>query len=125
MSFVIQVDHNNKIIRYNHTGNIVKEDIGKAWEVLLQKEEFTQLKYNLLTNYAKANSNIDIEDINLICEHLVSLEPILRDKKQAFIMDDPTGTAISILFQSEVYKKIGFIVKVFSTENAAVKWLTE
>jgi hypothetical protein len=49
----------------------------------------------------------------------------VKGRKQALIVDSPYSVAGSIVFKNKVYKEIGFDVKVFSTEPAALKWLTE
>ncbi len=123
MNYSIEVDHDYKIIRYRHTGSIEKEEIGKAWEDLLSKNEFTNLNYNLLSDYRNSTFNLNVEDVDLICDFLLTLKHILKDKKQSLILDDPISTAMSLIFEGEVNEKIGFKVKVFSTENAALKWL--
>jgi hypothetical protein len=123
MNYSIIVDDDLKIIRYTHTGNIATGDIGKAWEVLLGLAEFTRMKYNLLSDYRSAVSFLEVADVHLICDFLLSLESILRNKKQALIVDEPLSTALSILFKGEANKKIGFKVEVFSTEEAALEWI--
>lgn len=122
-TYSIDIDHEHKIILYRHSGIIKKEDIGKAWEKLLNLKEFTEKGYNLLTDYRNAIFDMEIADIQLISNHLIQLKSILKGKKQAFIIDQPINTALSILFKGEVYKQIGFIVRTFSTEESALEWL--
>lgn len=123
MSFTITVDNDLKLVKYNHSGVLSKEDIGMAWQELLKLKEFTELKYNLLTDYRDSTCKIEVEEVDLICVFLVTLKNILKDKKQALIIDEPLGVAISTLFEGEVNKKIGFIVRVFSSQEAATNWL--
>jgi hypothetical protein len=123
MNYSIRVDNELKIIRYTHNGNISTGDIGKAWQELLGLDEFTRMKYNLLSDYRCAVSMMEVADVHLICNFLLSLEDILRNKKQALIVDEPLSTALSVLFKGEVNKRIGFKVEVFSTEEAALEWI--
>lgn len=123
MSFTIKVDNDLKLVKYNHSRVLSKEDIGMAWQELLKLKEFTELKYNLLTDYRDSTCKIEVEEVDLICVFLVTLKDILKDKKQALIIDEPLGVAISTLFEGEVNKKIGFIVRVFSSQEAATNWL--
>ncbi len=88
-------------------------------------KEFTELNYNLLSDYRGAMFNLDIEDVTLISDFLSSLKHILNGKKQSLIVDDPKITAFSILFEDEAYEKIGFQVNVFSTIEAAEDWLVK
>jgi hypothetical protein len=123
MAHLITVDHKEKIIRYTDSGIITVDVIGKAWEDLLTLNEFTHLKYNLFTDYRGGKSKIAVQEVDFICDQLAILKDMLKDKKQALIVDEPMGVAISMIFEGEIIKRIGFNVKVFSTEAAALKWL--
>ncbi len=123
MSYSIKVDHQNKLIRYRHSGQIKIEDIGKAWDEFLKLKEFTEQGYNLLSDYRDGVFDMKIETVYEIVQILVPLKPILSGKKQSMILGDPYSTAGSMLFENEVYEKVGFLVKVFSTKKAAMDWV--
>ncbi len=125
MSFTIDIDHTNKLIRYQHGGEINKGNIGEAWNQFLQLKEFTDLKYNLLSDYSDAKFLMNYKEINEISGFLSRIKEILEGKKQAIVLLEPVSTALSMLLEGEVNKQIGFIVKVFSTKKAAIQWLTE
>ena len=122
MNYTINIDHNLKIIRYKHTGLIKDEEIAEAWQSLLSMKEFTELKYNLLSDYRGAKLDMDRKSPDRIVEFMMAIEHIVRGKKQSLILDDPYSTAGSVLFSEKVNKKVGFKVKVFSTEEAALEW---
>jgi hypothetical protein len=84
-----------------------------------------QLKYNLLSDYKACKFEIKLSQLSGIIEFLRAIENIVKGKKQALIVDNPYSVATSILFKNKVYKEIGFNVKVFSTEPAALKWLID
>lgn len=124
MNYTIEKDHDKKIIRYTHIGCLDRESIGAAWKVLLQTPEFTVGNYHLLTDYRNSefcNAHNDVEEI---IDFLYKIRHILKDKKQAMIVDNPMSTALSILFEERVTSKVGFIVKVFSTKEEALRWLS-
>jgi len=123
MDYTINVDKKLKIIRYYHAGSIGRAEIGMVWKELLSLKEFTELKYNLLSDYRKSTFNLDIDDSDLISEFLYSLKPILNGKKQSIITDNPLNTALSFIFEDDVYEKVGFLVKTFSTVEDAEYWL--
>lgn len=123
MDYKIEIDHQNKIIHYKHSGLINKEEIGAAWSEFLQLKEFTSQKYNLLSDYSKATFNMMVGDIDLIANFLLTLKEILNGKKQALVILESKSTAISLLFEGEVNLKIGFKVRTFSSKNEALKWL--
>jgi len=102
-----------------------KEEIGQVWEELLRLKEFTELKYNLLSDYRNATINLRFDDIGLIIDFLYSIKHILNGKKQSLVLNDPKSTAMSLLFETEIYKKMDFNVKVFSTIGGALTWLAQ
>ena len=124
MKYLISIDHKLRIIRYTHSGLINADDIGDAWNEFLKIEEFTQLNYNLFSDYRNGKFQISIELIPEIVEFLRSVENILKGKKQALIVDEPYSVAASMLFENKVRKEIGFDVQVFSTEATALSWLS-
>jgi len=91
----------------------------------MQLKEFTELKYNLLSDYRNSQFNLLLDDVDLVVLHLLQLKTILKGKKQGLILDQPISTALSMIFEEKVKAKIGFDVHVFSTEKAALVWLTE
>ena len=121
--YSIIIDQELKIIRYTHSGLILAEDIEEAWSDLLKIEEFTQLKYNLLSDYSEGVFQIHPSALPYIIEFMHSVEYIVRGKKQALMVNDPYSVAASIIFLERVGKEIGFKVQVFSTETHALGWL--
>jgi hypothetical protein len=124
MKYSISIDHKLRIIRYKHTGIIQAAEIEEAWQEFLTMKEFTELKYNLLSDYRNSVFDIPIKFADVIIEFMNAIKHIVNGKKQALIVDDPYSTAISIIFEDMVYQKVGFIVQVFSTEEAALRWLS-
>ncbi len=124
MNYSFTIDHSLKIIKYKHSGNLNYEDIGKAWYQLLAIKEFTEEKYNLFSDYREASFKMKVDDINNIIEFMSGIKDVVNGKKQSILILDPYSTAGSILFGDQVYEEIGFEVKIFTTETAAIKWLT-
>lgn len=124
MKYSISIEHELRIIRYTHAGIIKAGDIGEAWEDFLTMKEFTLLKYNLLSDYRNGKLQIGRDFLPELMEFMRSIENIVKGKKQALIVDEPYSVAASMLFKEEVQKEIGFNVKVFSTESAALHWLS-
>lgn len=125
MKYTISIDHKLKMIRYTHSGRIKPEDIGEAWGELLALNEFTQLKYNLLSDYRNGSFQIALDFLPELMGFMRSIESVVRGKKQAIIVEDPYSVAGSMLFENEVQKEIGFNVQVFSTEVSALRWLSQ
>lgn len=123
MGYKIYIDHHHKIIRYTHKGTIALTDIGAAWQEFLTIPEFTEKKYNLLSDYRDSNFDFPPNSVAAVIDYLLNLEPILRGKKQSLLVDNPGSTAISMLLENDVNSKVGFLVRVFTDEEAATSWL--
>lgn len=123
MKYTISLDHTNKIIRYKHAGKLKMQDIGMVWDDFLKMEEFTQGGYNLLSDYREAVFDMDMDEVYEIVHILDSMGSLLDGKKQAILVHDPYSTAGSILFEEISEKELAFVIKIFSTETAALKWL--
>ena len=124
MSYTIEIDHQHHLIRYTHRGCLQVEDIGQAWDELVQIEAFTHQGYHLLSDYSKASFDFSIDNVGIIINILQQM-PFLVGKKQAIITLDPYSTAGALIFENEVYNKIGFMVKTFSTLKAATHWIVD
>ncbi len=121
--FTIAIDHHFKIIRYKHTGSIKKEDLDAAWSELIQIKEFTQFGYNLLSDYRDSIFDIPLTLKDAIFKEMMPLKVFLEGKKQSLIIDNPLSMALAMLFVKDAFKKIGFKIESFSTEEAAIAWL--
>lgn len=115
----IKINHEKKYIHYSHNGIIDRNDIGEVWRQLLAMPEFTQEKYNLLSDYRGATFNFTPAEIGVIDSFLQSIKAVLDGKKNAVIVDNPAGTVISMLFEN----RVNFQVKTFCTVQAALKFL--
>lgn len=124
MKYQITIDHSKKLIYYKHGGIIELSEIGEAWKEFTQLTEFSQHKYNIFADYRNSKFNFTVKDFDTIRTFLYSLKDKLIGRKQSIIVDNPYNTAISMLFETELSEKIGFSVKVFSTEEAATEWAT-
>lgn len=120
----LATDKNLKIIRYTHSGLISRKELGAAWTEILQKDEFTKSGYNLLSDYRNADFDFTVDETDVIWDFLESIKHILNGKRESVITDKPFTTAISMLFEKKLYSKMGFNIKIFSTEHAALHWLS-
>lgn len=124
MNYSITPDPQLNIIRYTHSGHVSKEDIGQVWDKLLKMKEFIHDGFNLLSDYRDAVFDMDIEEIYEIVDILEEMGPVLHGKKQSLVVKDPYPTAGSILFEEVSQRKLKFKIKIFSTLDAAIHWLT-
>lgn len=126
MNYQIDIDHKQKLIRYKHSGNLQSQDIGYVWEnEFLKMDEFTHMGYNLFSDYSDATINIPTTFLPELMAFMKAISPIVIGKKQSIVVADPYSTAASMIFENEVNKEVGFLVKVFSTREAALSWLLE
>ncbi|HPG33715.1 MAG: STAS/SEC14 domain-containing protein [Lentimicrobiaceae bacterium] len=122
-NYTISVDDKLKIIRYRHTGNIPRKELGEAWTEILNIDEFTQQEFHLLADYRGATFNFSIDETKAIDQFLIAHKALLKGKKEALIVDNPFTTVVAILFEDKLYAQTGFEIKAFSTEHAAIRWL--
>lgn len=125
MSYEINIDHDNKLIRYKHTGNIKAENIEEAWQQFLTMKEFTEENYNLMSDYRNSQFDIHRSQVHTIIDFMKTIEHIVRGKKQSLIVVNPYSTAASEIFAKMVFDETGFKVKVFYTTEAAFDWLCD
>jgi hypothetical protein len=125
MSYSIEIENDIKCIVYKHSGMIQKEEMAKVWENLLIMKEFTEFKYNLLADMRGGFFNFASDELNDINDFLKSVKNILIDKKMAVIVDNPSNSVISMLYEYKNSEEIGLSTKTFSTETAALQWLLD
>lgn len=123
MPYIADIDKEFKFIRITYSGMISREDLASVWGYLLSLKEFTKFKYNLLSDYRNSKFNIVEKEEDKMLEFLISIKYVLNGKKEAAILSDPRDTALSFLIQMNTFEKVGYIVKIFSTEKAAMEWL--
>jgi len=125
LNYTITIEHDLKLIKYKHDGLLEAKDIGYVWEnELLKMKEFTQMEYNLFSDYSDAKLKIPTSFLPELMTFMKKIRFIVEGKKQSIIVADPYSTAASLIFENEVIKEAGFEVKVFSTKEAAFNWIT-
>lgn len=125
MNYNLEINHEIKLIWITYSGVVEKQDLAEVWRHLLSLKEFTSLKYNLLSDYRNSKFDISVDDTDGMWQFLESIKSILNGKKECAILNNPYDTAISMLFQIKTLKKLGYSVKLFSTEEAALKWIAD
>ena len=123
MPYTLTINHELKFVHYAHKGKISRDEIGEAWKELLGMKEFRELKYNLLSDYRGGSFQFNASELDVIDNFLDSIKTILKGKRNAVIVDNPSEAAISFLFEHHKNKEINFHVKTFSTESAAFRFL--
>ncbi len=123
MAYTLTLDHSAKLVRYRHEGVIQRTELDAAWTDLMAMEEFTQRQYNLLSDYRNSTFDIPLRYAYDIAAFMSGVRPILDGKRQAIIVDNAFSSAASTLLAGLARINAGFIIKVFSTPDAAERWL--
>lgn len=125
MGFDIKLDHERKLVYYKHEGFIKREEIGEVWRQILSLKEFTEMSYDLISDYRYGKFDFipNDDNITVIDNFFISIKHILKGKLEAVILDDPFSTAVSMLFENKYENSIGFKIKIFSSHQAAYKWI--
>ncbi len=125
MSYSIIPDKKLKIIKHKLIGDLDKSNMGKAWEEIAKMKEFDELGYNVLSDYRDANFKFKIEETEFLDDFIAGVKEIMNGKKGAVIVSVPLNTAISVLITEKFKKVPNYEIKIFSTEEAAIEWLSK
>lgn len=115
--------HDSGIFYVKFSGSVTAEDI-KAY--LLEFELLNDLPKDFLSLYDLRNADINLnkEDILSISDLTNKVTASYKTVRTAFLVLKPLVTAYSYLFIDELPSE-KTVRKVFSTEEAAIKWLKE
>ena len=125
MSFSIVADKEHKIIKYKLSGVLDESNMGTAWKEIIKMKEFYESGYNILSDYRDAVFKFSINETNFLDEFIFNIRRLLKGKKSAVIVNVPIYTAISVLIKEKFINVPDFDVKIFSTEEAAIDWLSK
>lgn len=123
MAYSIELNHEFQFIRYSHSGEIERKEIGEAWREIIELKEFTQLGYNLLTDYRGGVFFISIDEISLVDDFPGKIKHLLKGKRNAVIVDNPNEHVLSMLVGMDKDIAMNYYVDLFSTEEAALNYL--
>jgi hypothetical protein len=86
---------------------------------------FSELGYDILTDYSKAEFNFSIADTKVLDPILKASRSKVPGKKIAVVVSIPYTTAITMIVQEKFHSDLGYITKIFSSREAAMQWLRE
>ncbi len=125
MAYLINLDKEQKIILYKVSGVIKKGDVGIAWEKIFNMPEFFRLGYDILADYSEAEFKFSISDTKVLDPVLNASSSKVPGKKIAAIANMPYTTAVTMIVQGKFHADLGYNTRIFSTKEAAMKWLKE
>lgn len=112
-----------KLVIHKYKGDVTTHHLKNAWHTFMHLKSFTSEGYNLISDYSEGKFRIRLSELNVARAFLKRHRYMLQGKKEAVITKDPYTTAISSLFEQYAHEDAGMIVKVFSTKDAAFKWI--
>lgn len=120
MSCVYEISILQQIVFFNLVGPTTVDEVNEAFLKLRRDKEYDP-SYNFLTD---ARRCIYVDSPQDVSRYVALLENYFTGHriKIAILVDTPLETAIAMIFQEKVSKIRQ--VEVFSTKEAAVKWLT-
>jgi hypothetical protein len=113
------------IVVHRYKDIVTARKLGGAWNALMKLEAFTEKGYDLISNYGKAKFDFRLEDLEVAKKFLRKYRMKLSGKKEAIITDNPYTTALCMLFKQHAQNEAGLQVRIFSTEQAAIKWIIQ
>jgi len=123
MAYNISVSKDSKIIICNHRGIIDRDELGTAWQEILNQPEFLELNYNFLTDIRETTIDLPVEELLSTIDVLNSFEYTLNGKRMAFVANTPITTVLTMLFEYRMPKDLGMLTKTFSTQEAALNFV--
>jgi hypothetical protein len=124
LNYSIKVNHQLKFIEHKHIGVIERKDLADVWAVLLKMNEFTNEGYNLLSDYSDGTFSFGHNDLEPIDSFLETVRDIIKGKKNAVIVEKPNDYVLSILVGEDLLSRMNYFVKLFSTRDSAIEFLS-
>lgn len=112
-----------KLVIHKYRGDVTPNHLKNAWHTFLHLKSFTSDGYNLLSDYSEAKFNLELHELDVARPFLKRHRYFLQGKKEAVVTNDPVTTAICSLFEQHAYEDAGMLVRVFTTKEAAFKWI--
>jgi hypothetical protein len=123
---MIEYKYNNEtgIVETSFNGTLEIKDIV---EYINKLGKDTSLPANLriFTDARKTIVNFNLKSLGLILEAINCSEIKHESIREAIIHDDPDVSAYSFIYQKMLACHKNHIFRIFCTEDAALKWLTE
>lgn len=101
------------------TGEVSAEDIVALWENEIREQVITPSHVGVVTDYRDAEITFDTDGLDLIEQLILRHPELARNIKIAPVIDTPKVIIPIILRERYPYVRL----KVFSTVEAAVKWI--
>lgn len=111
----------DSILIRDFTGKVNVHEIIQSWETLLEKQLITPQTIGVMNNLVDCDLEMDMGSFNILLEYLKE-HKALAQLKLAVICNDPKTIVFPALGE---HKESDLTIKPFSSEKAALKWITE
>lgn len=124
-SYIHWVSVSESVIYRKFSGPVTLDEMYDSWMHILNMEEFTSMDFDLITDYTEAEILTHPRELNVVEEFYRKHLSLMKGSRHGVVTGKPKATALSQLFaeNGDVTKEIGY--KIFTTLDAAVKWLNE
>lgn len=119
----LDIDNDRKLVIVRHIGEVTISSLTNAWLTFIYTKSFRELGFNLLSDCRGAKFIFRMNELGVARSFMKEYKTILQGKKAAMITDEPYTTAVGTLFERFAYEDARMVLKVFSTEGAALKWV--
>lgn len=123
MKITYKIDKEQKLIIETWPEKLTIEDYYDVKKREFEDSDFRK-EFNVITDLRKVNEGFNEEIIIGIIDFMKKNSDKMKNKKSAVIADSPQLVA-SALFFGHKYKNTTIKVSVFSSMNAAIKWINE
>lgn len=118
----ISYDKNLDIFYEQFIGSLTIEDL-VAHHISFGKRKDLPKKYKLLIDYTQAKFKFEIDELDKLVAVLKQFILNFDYVKMAILHSKPLEQAINMIFNDMVKNTPNFYTEIFSTKEAAIKWL--
>lgn len=118
-------DHSRKVIYRAFKNLLYLEDIRESWNIILEKKEFIDDDYDLISDYRQVVMKINFRNIFEVFRFYSQNKDYIKGSNHAVITNSPRPTALSTFFESNASLLFPISYKTFSSYNKALEWLNK
>lgn len=115
-------DEELQVLRVITTGSVTKETISEYYQVIMDNDSLPR-DLKILVNPSKGEYSGSIKEVPTLISSLKKAMKLFDSIQEAIVVTTPYNTVVATLF-SRAIRIPNYSFKIFSTEEAAVDWLS-
>jgi len=119
-NFRTNFDPATRVFSKHYFGTLQPDDISKSWYIVMKAEEFPRGTKKFLISYEEADIDFSLDHLPTIMGFYSRYDDVFSGCYFAVVATKPNIVVFPVLAK---LKGLNFEVQVFSTNEAAMKWL--